>query len=94
MVFRSYPISKIYAITHNQTFSLFYGMMVREKRFGKTRNAENLDKSKLSAEFLASQRGFEPPAYRLGEAPIRHQEVLYSAKKSRNFKAFSLFHIS
>lgn len=42
-------------------------MMVREKRFGKTRNAENLDKSKLSAEFLASQRGFEPPTPALGE---------------------------
>ena len=30
------------------------------------RNAENLDKSRLSAEFLASQRGFEPPTPRLG----------------------------
>ena len=43
---------------------------------------------------LASSGRFELPAPRLGEAPIRHQEMLCSAKKSRNFKAFSLFHIS
>ena len=29
-------------------------------------NAENLEKSTFSAEFLASLRGFEPPTYRLG----------------------------
>ena len=44
--------------------------------------------------FLASPARFERAAPRLGEAPIRHQEMLCSAKKSRNFKAFSLFHIS
>ena len=43
---------------------------------------------------LASLARFERAAFRLGEAPIRHQEMLCSAKKSRNFKDFSLFHIS
>jgi hypothetical protein len=30
-------------------------------------NAENLEKSTFSAEFLASLRGFEPPTFRLGD---------------------------
>ena len=32
----------------------------------KTRNAENPDKSRLSAKFLASRKGFEPPTPALG----------------------------
>ena len=55
---------------------------------------QTLDNKGLQRCSLASMRGFEPPTPRLGEAPIRHQEMLCSAKKSRNFKAFSLFHIS
>ena len=38
-------------------------------------NAENLEKSMFSAEFLASLRGFEPPAYRLGETKTKSTSV-------------------
>ena len=42
---------------------------------------------------MAHQRGFEPPTYRLGVAPIRHQEVKHSARKSLEIQGFSPFSI-
>ena len=42
-------------------------LSVSVKLFGfKNKKAENLETSMFSAKFLASLRGFEPPAYRLG----------------------------
>ena len=41
----------------------------------KIENAENLEKSMFSAEFLASLRGFEPPTYRLGETTTKSTSV-------------------
>jgi hypothetical protein len=68
---------------------------MKKKICAKKRNPARLDIIKLRGiSALVTSGGFEPPTSRLGEAPIRHQEVLYSAKKSRNFKAFLLFHIS
>ena len=59
----------------------------------KMRNAENLEKSMFSAMFSASLRGFEPPTYRLGVAPIRHREVTSNAKKCLEIQGFSAFQI-
>ena len=41
------------------------------------------------AEFLASRRGFEPPAYRLGEAPPRGILTPYKSPKILDFTGFS-----
>ena len=46
---------------------LLIGHCCEFKFIRKMRNAENLEKSMFSAMFSASLRGFEPPAYRLGE---------------------------
>ena len=42
---------------------------------------------------LAHLRGFEPLAYRLGVAPIRHREVTSNAKKCLEIQGFSAFQI-
>ena len=46
--------------------------LVNEKTYLKINEAENLDFTRLSALFVASSPGFEPGAFRLGEAPEGH----------------------
>ena len=55
--------------------------------------AENLEKSRLSAFFVASLPGFEPGAFRLGVDPISHREVTPDAKKCLEILGFSPFPI-
>ena len=43
--------------------------------------------------YLARQKGFEPPAFPLGVAPIRHREVTSNAKKCLEIQGFSAFQI-
>ena len=62
----------------------------REKEKQKTLQTP---KKGLQRCFLASQRGFEPPAPRLGVAPIRHREVTSNAKKCLEIQGFSAFQI-
>ena len=42
---------------------------------------------------LAHLTGFEPVAFRLGVAPIRHREVTSNAKKCLEIQGFSAFQI-
>ena len=54
---------------------------------------ENLEKSRLSPFLVASRPGFEPGAFRLGVAPIRHRQVTPDTKKCLEIQAFSVFPI-
>ena len=45
------------------------------------------------AAIIASQKGLEPPTFRLGVDPIRHREVTSNAKKCLEIQGFSAFQI-
>ena len=57
------------------------------------KKAENLEKSRLSALFVASPARFERAAFRLGVDPISHREVTPDAKKCLEILGFSPFPI-
>lgn len=45
------------------------------------------------AAIIASQKGLEPPTFRLGVDPIRHRQVTPDTKKCLEIQAFSVFPI-
>ena len=66
---------------------------MRKHRHTKNK-AENLVKSRLSALFVASLRGFEPPAYRLGVTIWAVIPCQPKPKKVSIFKAFRHFGVN
>ena len=78
-----------------QAFYIAKQSFTREAYFIQPRQRMDfIEKSTLArAFFLASLKGFEPPAYRLGVAPISHREVTPDAKKCLEILGFSAFPI-
>ena len=54
---------------------------------------EKIHAPKQSMDFLAPQKEFESPTFRLGVDPIGHRQVTPDAKKCLEIQAFSAFHI-
>ena len=63
-------------------------LIVRQKQ-----KSRKPSKTRLSALYPVFLSGFDPLAFRLGVAPIRHREVTSNAKKCLEIQGFSAFQI-
>ena len=81
----------------NKPYRQSAGFIQNANQFSETEKHQFLDfqtenRTKLTL-YLAPRTGFEPAAYRLGVAPIRHREVTSNAKKCLEIQGFSAFQI-